>query len=245
MDKIPTVTFGETQIEYLIRRSDQRATADVAIDPKEGVIVTCPSGLPESQIEEIIVKKAPWILRKLKRVEEVVAEPPKREYVSGETYYYLGRGYRLKVIKDPSLIPFTIKLKQGRFEVRVPEVLGEDARRLRVRDALQWWFKEKAKSKLHERIKLYERKVGNKPNEIVVKNQMKRWGSCTKDGRVSLNYRIIMAPMSIVDYVVTHELVHLTIDDHSKEFWDRLRVVIPDYMRRKELLRINGPTLII
>ncbi|MCK4568464.1 MAG: M48 family metallopeptidase, partial [Candidatus Thorarchaeota archaeon] len=81
--------------------------------------------------------------------------------------------------------------------------------------------------------------------KIVVKNQMKRWGSCTKDDIVHLNWRIIMAPMSVVDYVVVHELIHVDIDKHSKEFWKSLRIIIPDYERRKEWLRINGPNLIV
>jgi predicted metal-dependent hydrolase len=245
VDDIPTVNYGKSEIEYSIKRSRKRTTADVAIDARNGVVVTCPPELLEEQIHNVVVKKAPWILQKLKRVGEVVAKPPEREYVSGETYYYLGRGYRLKVIEDSSVDPFEIKLKQGRFQVRISPISERTPRHHIIPDALHWWYVRKAGPILRERVKTYASRVGSEPTGVIVKNQMKRWGSCTKYRVINLNYRIIMAPMSVIDYVVVHELVHLMIDDHSSEFWDRLRTVIPDFERRKEWLRINGPTLTI
>lgn len=134
------------------------------------------------------MKKSLWILRKLKRVDEVAAEPPKRECVSGETYHYLGRRYRLKVIEDPDVIPFDIGLKQGRFMVRVPSVSDDRARRRSLNRALIWWCMQKAEERLKERVEIYAPKVGSKPKEVIVKDQMKRWGSCTKDGPLNLNY---------------------------------------------------------
>ena len=95
-----------------------------------------------------------------------------------------------------------------------------------------------------ERVELYSPRAGNEPPGVIAKNQLKRWGSCTKDGNLNLNWKIIMAPMSVVDYVVDHELVHLGVQDHSREFWQKMRVVLPDYERRKEWLRIHGPTLV-
>lgn len=121
----------------------------------------------------------------------------------------------------------------------------EQPREIVVPNALRWWFNKRAERRLREQAELYSNKVGLAPKKIVVKNQMKRWGSCTKDGVVHLNWRVIMAPMSVVDYVVVHELIHVEVDQHSRAFWKKLRVILPDYERRKEWLRINGPNLFI
>ena len=239
------MTYGSTNIEYSIKRSHQRNSAEVALDPELGVVVTCPNDLEDGQIENLVIKKAPWILQKLKYTREGVVKPSVREYVSGETYHYLGRRYRLKVIEDESVSPYEVKLKEGRFWIRVPPFTEESPREVVVPSALRSWFSKRAKKKLRERAELYSSKIGVMPKDIIVKNQMKRWGSYTKTGVVNLNWRVIMAPMSIVDYVVVHELVHVTIDAHSNEFWKSLRAIIPDYERRKDWLRINGPTLII
>ena len=207
------------------------------------MIITCPSDITDGKIERIVLKKAPWILQKLKRMEDTIAKPPEREYVSGETYYYLGRGYRLKIFEDESVHPYEVKLRNGRFRVRIPPINSEQPREILVPSALRWWFHKKAEKRLEERVEFYTSKVGAEPAGLVVKNQMKRWGTCTKDDIIYLNWRIIMAPLSIVDYVVVHELVHLSMKDHSTEFWSKLRSILPDYERRKEWLRINGPTL--
>ena len=245
MKAIPNVTYGTTKIEYSIKRSHQRNSAEVALDPELGVVVTCPNDLDENQVENLVIKKAPWILQKLKFTQEGVVKPSVREYISGETYHYLGRRYRLKVVEDESISPYEVKLREGRFRIRVPPFSEENHRDVVVPSALRWWFNNKAERKLLERAKLYATKIGITPKKIVIKNQMKRWGSCTKDGVVHLNWRIIMAPMSVVDYVVVHELIHIDIDRHSNEFWKTLRAILPDYERRKEWLRVNGPNLFV
>jgi predicted metal-dependent hydrolase len=84
-----------------------------------------------------------------------------------------------------------------------------------------------------------------KPSGAVVKEQKLRWGSCTSMGIINLNWRLFLAPMRIIDYVIVHELAHLRYHNHSKDFWNLVRSIIPDYEERKEWLRVNGPTLII
>jgi predicted metal-dependent hydrolase len=129
--------------------------------------------------------------------------------------------------------------------VHIPPVSRRHPREVMVSSALKSWFQEKAENRLRERVNLYAPKVGVDPRGIIVKNQMKRWGSCTKDEVLYLNFRIIMAPMSVIDYVVVHELTHLVVDDHSTEFWSKMKIILPDYERRKDWLRVNGPRLMI
>jgi predicted metal-dependent hydrolase len=234
------VMYGSQRIDYHVVESN-RKTVSLFVDPREGVIVRAPQEVDISQIREIIRKKAPWILEKLKGVEEMVRVPPEKEFVSGESFPYLGRNYRLKIEKDGSKPD--ISLVAGRFVISVNPSVDQDKRARIVRTALVEWYREHAEVRLIERVGMYAPKVDTYPSRIVVKNQAKRWGSCTKDGSVNFNWKIVMAPMSIVDYVAVHELCHLRESSHSPRFWILLRSVLPDYEERRDWLRINGRRL--
>lgn len=214
----------------------------VIVDPAEGVVVRAPQRVNESQIQEIVLKKAPWILGKMKTMRELVASPQEKEFVSGESFLYLGRHYRLKVFKAKEPLS-KVSLVEGRFKIHVDSSLDDETRERAMRDALAEWYVVHAYQHLRERVCLYASKVDAHPSRIVVKRQSKRWGSCTKNKVVAFNWKIIMAPMSVVDYVVVHELCHMRMRDHSPDFWGLLRSVLPDYEERRTWLRINGRKL--
>jgi len=233
--------YGSQRIDYSIVESN-RKTVSVVVDPAEGVIVKAPKETDKSQIQQIVTKKAPWILRKLRGVRELVRAPLKKEFVSGESFSYLGRNYRLKVNKTKSETS-RISLVGGRFVINMDPSVSDEIRAEIVRSALVDWYMDHARVRLVERVRIYAPKVDAYPSRIVVKKQLKRWGSCTKNKMVNFNWKIIMAPMSVVDYVVVHELCHLRKPSHSPMFWILLRSVLPDYEERRNWLRINGKRL--
>lgn len=102
------------------------------------------------------------------------------------------------------------------------------------------WYRDKAKEKINERIRYYQTQFDVKPKKIVIKDQEKCWGSCTKDNQLLFNWKCIMAPSPVLDYIVVHEMCHMVHMNHSKEFWHLLRMVLPDYEQRKSWLRDNG-----
>lgn len=232
---------GSERINYCVVRSG-RKTVSVIIDPVDGVIVRAPQRVNDTQIQEIVKRKAPWILGKLKGVHEMVDHPPKKEFVSGESFLYLGRNYRLKIRRTTAPQP-RIRLIGGRFTIDVDPSVGEDTQEEVIRNALIGWYMNHAKTRLVERVDLYSSKVDASSSKVVVKKQLKRWGSCTKNGILHFNWKIIMAPMSIVDYVVVHELCHLRKPSHSSDFWTLLRSVVPDYNERRAWLKKNGRML--
>ncbi len=233
--------YGSLRIEYQVVRSS-RKTVSVIVDPAEGVVVRAPQRVNESQIQEIVLKKAPWILEKMKTVRELVGFPSKKEFVSGESFLYLGRHYRLKVFKAKEKSS-KVSLVGGRFKMCVDSSLNEEMRERAVRDALLEWYVAHANQHLRERVGVYSSKVDVNPSGIVVKRQLRRWGSCTKNKVVAFNWKIIMAPLSVVDYVVVHELCHMRMRDHSPDFWVLLRSIMPDYEERRAWLRVNGRRL--
>ena len=225
---------------YDIYRKPNRKTASVNVLPDNSVSITVPDHLSEDEIEKVIKKKKPWILKK-KALNNEVRKPAKdKEYVSGEAFSYLGRNYRLKVTYG-EFSPVTYI--DARLMVGVDQDATVNIQNKHIKESLIAWYKNHALTKFKQRSKKYEALLGVSPKAVKLGNLKSQWGSCHQDKTIVFNWKVIMAPMGIVDYVVAHELCHLIHHDHSKAFWNLLGRVIPDYAERKDWLRINGSLL--
>jgi predicted metal-dependent hydrolase len=234
-----TVRFGRTSIPYGIRRSPRRKTVSVAVDPEDGVLLTAPTGVPVERLDRVVKDRARWILGKLRQAEASEPRPAPREFVSGETFLYLGRQYRLRVL--PRKEPADTKLHGGWLHVEVERGLSGPRRVSAVRDRLVTWYRTRAAQKLPERVQAWAHAAGGKPiGEVIISDQRKRWASCDPKGNLRFNWRIIQAPLRLVDYVVAHELVHLRFRDHAPAFWTALGAVIPTYLELRTRLRQTG-----
>jgi predicted metal-dependent hydrolase len=226
MTESGTVQFGNTTINYQVQRSERRKTVSIGVD-HQGVTLTAPSETDSSHLQQLVYSRGPWIIRKqsnLRDSAQVVSS--ERRFVSGEEVRYLGRQYRLK------RIPNTQKVRlYGRF-LEIPDLENIPL----LRSLIVEWFCLRAEERLPERVQLYSRRLGVSVPPIFVRDQQSRWGSCNAKGELRFNWRIIMAPMSLVDYVVAHELCHLEHLDHSSSFWKRLRQIMPDYRKRRDRL---------
>jgi len=235
------VQFGRTRIEYGIRRSPRRKTVAVAVEPGHGVLLTAPVDVSVKRLDRVVHDKARWLVDRLRLVGQAEPGLPPREFVSGESYLYLGRQYRLRVL--PRAGNGDAKLDRGWLTVPMQRSLEGRRRSLAVREALVAWFRQHSAQRLPERVSRWYRKVGVQEPQVLIRDQQKRWGSCDAKGNLRINWRIIQAPMRLVDYVVVHELVHLLHKDHTKEFWAALGRVMPDYDHRREELRRLGRRL--
>lgn len=235
------VRFGRTVIDYGIRRSPRRQTVSVAVDPDLGVLLTAPTTAPAERLDQLVRDKAPWIVDRLRHLAQPERRPEPRAFVSGESFPYLGRHYRLKV--TASADPDPAKLSGGFLHVPVARALPKPDRPAAVATALRQWYRDRATARLPQRLAQWSPRVGVPTPQLLIADQDKRWGSCDPAGTVRLNWKILGAPMRLVDYVVAHELVHLVHRDHTKAFWKRLGQAMPDYDRRKEELRRLGPRL--
>lgn len=234
------VRFGTKTIEYSIKRSPRRATVSIAIDPAEGVLVTAPSPAPVKRLDEIVHAKATWIVQRLRRQSDL-PPPLAKEFVSGETFFYLGRQYRLRLDRDHE--PRPLRLDHGWLRVPLPAHLAEQHRSSYVRAALIDWYRRNASKRIPRRMSHWAGRLDVNPRGLVLVEPRKRWGSASSSGAVRLNWRIIQAPLCLVDYVVAHELTHLRHADHTAEFWAALGRVMPDYDKRKANLRRLGACL--
>ncbi|SJZ82649.1 M48 family metallopeptidase [Selenihalanaerobacter shriftii] len=235
------IEFGNSTIEYEVIKSS-RKTIGFEVNPEKGVLIRSPKNLSSHQIKEMVKKKAGWILEKQEKLNEVKSKPVPKEFMSGEKLPYLGRRYRLKVTtKDIQGV--SLRLYQGKFQIEVSNKITKEDRRELIHQEVINWYKKHAATKLEERVNKYKKQVGKEPAKIKIKEQKKRWGSCSSLGNLNFNWKIIMAPMSVVDYIVVHELAHLKYPNHSKDFWDLVGTIIPNYKEKQEWLRINGKQL--
>jgi len=224
---------------FEIVRRPGRKTASISVKDNS-VIVVVPHILSNEQIERVVRRKARWIRKKLKYNLEVRKTYRPKEYVSGESFSYLGKNYRLKVGDRK---PEKVSLKNGRLYVYAPHTLSGEARDTLIVSQLTEWYQEQAEKALKNKAKRYSAQIVVEPKSVGIKSYKSRWGSCNSKGEVYFNWRIIMAPQSVIDYVVAHELCHLVHHNHSKVYYKLLESVVPDYKKSKEWLKINGQLL--
>jgi hypothetical protein len=229
------VQFGRTTIAFGIRRTSRQKTVSITVEPRGGVLVTAPKGAAQERLKTLVHRKARWIVERQRLVETVEPAVPQREFVTGETFLYLGRQYRLLVERTGSGL---VRLERGRF------LVPSGKRPRAIRAAMLEWFREHARARVTERLPHWAKRVGVEVTRpIIVTEQRQRWASCDARGVLRFNWRVVQAPMRLVEYVITHELVHLRHPNHTRAFWALLGKAMPDYEERREALRALGPRL--
>ena len=238
------LTFGKTTIPYELIKSAKRKTVSITVD-KDGVKVISPVDVANEKVQSIMADKISWIRKQLLHFEEIKNNRYYRLFVSGEKLPYLGRQYRLNILANNDIVKPSFNFSQGTFYAEVPSSLEKEQYRETLFPLYEEWVKRRAISYAQKRITRYTKILQTQPSTIVIKKQEQRWGSCTSSGKILLNWRIFLAPVSVVDYVLIHELSHLKHLNHSTDFWETIRMLQPNYEIKKEWLRINGPSLYI
>ena len=229
--------YGNTTIAFEVRYRN-RKTLMIRIEPLEKILVDSPAGLSEDYIKEKVKSKGKWIIKKLLSFKETGYIPSSKEFKDGENFLYLGRNYSLNIIMDPNIIRPKVSLSADQISVISP---SKDFKTLKT--AIKKWYKKEAEKNILKKIEYYKTQLKANPGEIKVKEQKRRWGSCTSKGKIYFNWRIIMAPVSVLDYIIVHEMSHLIQANHSPKFWKLVESIIPDYKDKKKWLKDYGVRL--
>ena len=234
------VRFGDARIEYRVVRSPRRhKTIEITVDEPGAVTVSAPVDTPPQRLEATVRRRARWIVQ---HDGTAAAAPPPRRFVSGESLPYLGRSVRLTVHPTDGE-GVTVRFHHWQFDVAVPRSLTGGERRTQVRAAFEAWYRERAALKLPPRVDRIANLLGVRPKAILIRDPRIRWASCAPDGTLRFNWRAIMAPPAILDYVIAHELAHLRVPSHGPEYWAVVTQAIPDYRLRRKRLRDLGAAL--
>ena len=202
--------------------------------------VRVPKDLGDERVVAILQQKHPWIRTK---VAELKRMPPQKtkELVSGESFPYLGRNYRLKV-QDGHQVG--VCLSGGYLLATVRPTEQGDQRQQRIQQYLDSWYKSRAQERLTDKTNRYAEQIGVSPSGISVRNFKSRWGSCDSRGQLVFNWNIIKAPHAVADYVVVHELCHLIHPNHSKDFWTLVGRFDASFQEHKAWLKLSGSMII-
>lgn len=227
---VGNLIYGSDSIRYEVRLLASRRTLSIEVHPDSRVLVRAPQGCPESLIAERVRKRAGWISRQLAEFERYRPRSPARQYINGESHLYLGRQYRLKLLKGAST---GVKLTQGQLQV----TLAGQPHQERVKALLHRWYLDSARTAFSEVLDVCLPRFKGVDRPLLIARAMRsRWGSLSRAGTMTLNVDLVRAPRRCIEYVVVHELCHAKCRDHDARFFKLLGRVMPDWEQRKQKL---------
>ena len=225
------LTYGSRTIQVHVAFG-RRKRLTISVHPDCSVTAKAPLDTPTEKIENRLKRRSEWIAKQLAFFENHHPTLPPRQYISGETHYYLGRQYRLRIRTGETA---RVRLIGGFFEVDI-----SDATNIRrIADLMKKWYSCHAKELMLKRIAMFWstfQRMGAKEPRVVFRRTAKRWGSCNNGQRILLNTDLIKTPLHCIDYVIVHELCHLLCPRHDPQFYRLLKRVMPDRESRKDRL---------
>ena len=226
-----------TSVPYRVRRSDRARRARIKVSA-EGVEVVVPRRLSMKHVEPFVEEKRPWIERTLLRMREAEAEHSRPQIEDGGEVPFLDEPLTLRVHVEPARTrPHAVRRGET-LHLKVAEP-GPGA----LRDALERWYRRQARDEVAARLDAASARAATPYTTLQIRGQSTRWASCSSTGAMSFNWRLLLAPAEILDYVIEHEVVHLQIHDHSPRFWAELKRRCPDYETHEAWLKRHGQSL--
>lgn len=225
-----TETVLIDNLTFEIRRSSRRRTLGLTVDRTGELVVHAP---PESSLDELerwTRSRLLWVHQKLARKEQLTARVSPIEYVTGESFSYLGHNYRLKLVRNQRE---ALRLEGETFQLR-GDFRGNAAKHFRV------WYRRNGTKWLEQRVVQLVPRVGKTPAKILVRDLGNRWGSCGRSGTLTFHWKLLQLPIGLIDYVIVHELAHLKEGRHNPEFWVSVERALPDWRQRQEVLAKHG-----
>jgi len=217
-------------VDKIIR--SKRKTIALVIQPDGQLIIRAPKRATKRQINALIKKHADWIAKKQAEALEAQENFAPHQFAEGEEFYFLGEKYALRFVKNAK----SELILEGDFQMK-------SSARENAEGVFEHWYKKEARQIFSERVAFYAEEYGVEYAKLKLSSAKRRWGSCSARGNINLTWRLVMAPLEIVDYVVVHELSHLREHNHSKAFWAQVEAILPDYKERRKWLKENGGKL--
>ncbi|WP_244816139.1 M48 family metallopeptidase [Caballeronia sp. Lep1P3] len=236
--RLRRIVLGARSLDYRFKRSARR-TIGFCIDAT-GLTITAPRWVTIADIESAIVDKQNWILRKLAEWQTRVEQRalPRIEWQDGAELPFLGK--TIRVYLNPAASALSFDAESGVLALALPALA--DAQH--IKDRVQGWLQSEARRIFGERLAAYAQKLGVEFRSYALSSAATRWGSCSSDGKIRLNWRLIHFPMSIIDYVVAHELAHLREMNHSPRFWQTVESIFPEFREARHTLKHHPPDLL-
>jgi predicted metal-dependent hydrolase len=236
--RLRRLVLGQQTLDYRLKRSSRR-TIGFTIDGS-GLAITAPRWVTLADIESAIVDKRKWIFKKLAEWQTRVEQRalPRIDWKDGAQFPYLGKTISVSLGSAQRAIHFDAE--RGVLSLALPAAADPQ----QIKDRVQGWLQTESKRIFGDRLAVYAQKLGVEFRAYGLSSAATRWGSCSSDGKIRLNWRLIHFPLSIIDYVVAHELAHLREMNHSPRFWQTVESIFPEFREARQTLKHHPPELL-
>lgn len=224
--------INEVEIKYRVDFSSKRKTVAIIVERNGEVVVKAPEGFSEAKIELLVKERRMMLYEKINHPQKIKTPYENPLQINGRSILFNGKNYKALIDKDI----------QNEFIFNGKFIISENiADQFELR--LSAWLAKSAKEKLTPKVIDYAKKLGVEYNKILISDLQLRWGSCTLKNNININYRIIKAPAFVSNYIIVHELTHLLVSNHTKEFWQIIKTAFPKYEEAKKWLLEKGDLL--
>ncbi|MBP2627380.1 MAG: hypothetical protein H6Q68_2091 [Firmicutes bacterium] len=236
-----TITLESSQLTYHVIYQKNRKTIQLKVLTSTHLEITAPNNFPNASIQKILHKKRNWIVKQILHLSNAMSNPINKSITHGARVLYLGAPHTLIFTSNYCSQP-TIHLKDNQIIIDTPNINTAQTTPL-AESLLRQWYLESASNILSAKTSLWAAKINVQPQRITIKEQKTRWGSCSSKGNLNYNWRIVMAPPEVIDYLVIHELCHLRVPNHSALFWQVVGKFSPNFKNHRTWLQTNGTIL--
>jgi hypothetical protein len=218
------------KIDQIIR--SKRKTISLEVKPDGRLVVRAPTFATKAHIQAVVDQKANWVKKTRSRLVKQFQDLKPKTFQPGEKFWYLGQKYTLRLTnRQRPLLDL-----DGTFS------LSTEAQN-RAKAVFIAWYREETRQITYDLIHTYAQRYGFKVKQIRITSARTRWGSCSSKNSLNFTYRLCMAPLDVIEYVVVHELVHLKVHNHSRDFWQTVEAILPNYQKQRAWLKKNGVLL--
>jgi len=238
---MPEILLNNQRFSYQIHRIPRKKNITLKLLTATELEISAPARIKTAELHELLQKKQNWILKKAAQRSAIEENPVNAALTSGTQLLFQGRLHLLQITVRDTKRP-EIFLAPNKLSLSIPSHKTENASTVAL-EVLRKWYIENASRHFAEKTAFWAGRLNVRPLKINIRDQKSRWGSCSSRGNINYNWRIIMAPPEIMDYLVVHELCHMRIANHSSLYWELVAQFIPEYKQHRNWLKQNGGLL--
>lgn len=240
-DKELCLNIDDLKISYTLSDSKKSKHIRLVIDI-HGLRVVKPIKAKMAEVEKVLQAKSDWIYKHYQDYQTMKVDEKQRNWESGESVLYRGKDYDIKIFQHKEKST-RIHFNGSSFEIFINEMFSENERNFLIESAFKKWYRINAYEAIKDRLDTYCKIIGLAHNMMKIKEQKTRWGSCSNKGNLNFNWKLIMSPQWVIDYVIIHEICHLRFLNHSKEYWTMVEMYMPNFKEARLWLKKNGSGL--
>ena len=218
------------------RRSRRARYLRLQMDNEGKIILVAPLLTPKWTINSFLKKHTSWIEKQLKKIEKQKQLRPEFKYRTGDKFYYFGEPVTLEVSPSDRKRP-AIRIRKNQMLITLHQNISKSDGVTAVKKTIEQFYRKKAEEVIHDRLQFFNEHYDFCYNRVTLRNQKSRWGSCSRLKNLNFNWRLIMAPIEVIDYVVVHEMCHLKEMNHSARYWNLVAETIPGYKEVRKWLK--------